>query len=332
MAEFAELSGLSRPTVSKFFDDPASVRPSTRARIEAALRRYDYRPNFFATNLNRRRAKIVGMVVPDLADPFYVRLVQVVESRANAAGIFLLVLSSRGETKHEVSAIETLLSLKVAGAILAPLGRSTEAALVDDLQNRIPLVFLDSRLDLPVPFVGNDNTSSIPLITEHLCRTGQPPTFFEAPPVNHNSSERRDAYLATMERLGLQPEFIAAPARRDWRFEALGFSEAERLIEGSGFPTRTVLCANDRIAVGVLAAAFQHNLRVGRGPDADLRVAGHDDQPLSRFTCPPLTTVAQNFEEIGARALDLLLDGLDAPSNAPEQIRLTARLVMRQSA
>jgi len=332
MAEFAEVSGLSRPTISKYFDDPSSVRPSTRARIEAALLEYDYRPNFFAVNLNRRHAKIVGLIVPDLADPFYVRLAQVIETHANAAGMVLLVLSSRGETKLEAHAIETLLSLKVAGAILAPLGRSSETSLVGNLQARIPLVFLDSRLDLPVPFVGNDNARSVPLITEHLCQTGKPPTFFEAPPVNHIGSERRDAYVATMERLGLQPEVLTVPSRRDWRFEAIGFAETERLLEGSGFPTGTILCSNDRIAMGVMAAAFQHGLRVGRGPDADLRVAGHDDQPLSRYSCPSLTTVAQDFEQLGTRALELLLNGIVDAGGAPDQVRLDARLVLRQSA
>lgn len=333
MAEFAQLSGLSRPTISKYFDDPASVRPSTRAQIERALQQYDYRPNFFAVNLNRRRPKIIGLIVPDLADPFYVRLAQTIETRANAAGIFLLVLSSRGEAKLEAHAIETLLSLKVAGTILAPLGRGSEASLVDSLQARMPLVFLDSRLDDTAPFVGTDNTQSVPLITEYLCQSGEPPTFFEAPAVNHNSTERRDAYVATMERLGLQPEIVSLAGRRDWRFEALGFSETERILEGPGFPTRTILCANDRIAMGVLAAAFQHGLKVGRSPDADLRIAGHDDQPLSRYTCPALTTVAQDFEQLGARALDLLLERVAEGGSEPApQVLLKARLVMRHSA
>ncbi len=333
MAAFAQLSGLSRPTISKYFDDPASVRPSTRARIEQALQRYDYRPNFFAVNLNRRRPKILGMIVPDLADPFYVRLAQTIETRAIALGIFLVILSSRGDARLEADAIEMLLSLKVAGAILTPLGGGSERTSVNNLQARIPLVFLDSRLGDTTPFVGTDNAQSVQLITQYLCRTGDPPTFFEAPPVNHNAVERRDAYVATMERLGLQPEVIKMPARHDWRFEALGFSETERVLEGSGFPTRTILCGNDRIANGVMAAAFQHGIRVGRGPEADLRIAGHDDHPLSRYTCPPLTTVAQDFERLGACALDLLLDRVAEGTSEPaRQVRLEARLVTRQSA
>ncbi|MCW6509164.1 LacI family DNA-binding transcriptional regulator [Lichenifustis flavocetrariae] len=336
MVEFSQLSGISRPTLSKYFNDPTSVRPSTRAQIEKALQRYDYRPNLFAVNLNKRRPKIIGMIVPDLTDPFFSQMVQHIEGRCKALGLFLLVLSSRGDAKLEARAIETLLSLKIAGAVMAPLGQASKVSLIHSLQARIPIVFLDSRLDETTPFVGTNNYQSVPLITEYLCRTGERPTFFEMPAVNHNASERRDAYLKTMERLGLQPEFITVPPRRDWRFEDVGYTEALRVIDSKGgLPSRTLLCANDRIAMGVVAAAFQRGLKVGREPDCHLRIAGHDDQPSSRYLCPPLTTVAQEFDRLGQVSLDLLMTRIDAGENRstlPEQIRLDARLVMRASA
>ncbi len=336
MVEFAQLSGISRPTVSKYFNDPSSVRKSTRAQIEQALRRYDYRPNLFAVNLNKRKPKIIGVIVPDLADPFFAQIVQHLEEHCAGLGLFLLVLSSRGDAKLEARAIETLLSLKIAGAVLAPLGRSSRAPLIQSLQARIPIVFLDSRLDETTPFVGTDNDQSVSLITEYLCRTGERPTFFAMPPVNHNATERRDAYLQTMTRLGLQPEFIAVPERRDWRFEEIGFTTALRVFDSkAGSPTRTILCANDRIATGVMAAAFQRGLRVGREAGCHLRIAGHDDHPSSRYTCPPLTTVAQASDQLAQLSLDLLLQRIDAGDVAPrrpEQVRLDAKLVMRASA
>ena len=336
MVEFALLSGISRPTVSKYFNDPTSVRPSTRAQIEKALQRYDYRPNLFAVNLNKRKPKIIGMIVPDLADPFYAQLVRHIELRCNASGLFILVLSSRGDARLEARAIETLLSLKIAGAVVAPLGQSSKAPLIRSLQARIPIVFLDSRLDDSTAFVGTDNHQSMALITEYLCRTGERPTFFAMPAVNHNALERRTAYVETMQRLGLQPEIIEVPTKRDWRFEDVGYAEALRVIDGpAGLPTRTILCANDRIATGVMAAAFQRRIKVGRDQDCQLRIAGHDDQPLSRYACPPLTTVAQDFERLGHLSLDLLLDSIEAsdgPTRLPEQIRLEAKLVIRASA
>jgi DNA-binding LacI/PurR family transcriptional regulator len=79
MEEFAALSGISRPTVSKYFNDPGSVRASTRARIEQALERYDYRPNFYAMNQNRQLTKNVGILVPYLADPFFAEIARRIE-------------------------------------------------------------------------------------------------------------------------------------------------------------------------------------------------------------------------------------------------------------
>ncbi len=162
MAEFSLLSGISRPTVSKYFNDPASVRKSTRAQIEQALQRYDYRPNLFAVNLNKRKPKIIGMVVPDLMDPFIAQLAQHVEMHCSAAGLLLMVLSSRGDARLEARAVETLLSLKISGAVVAPLGRNSRSGLIESLRARVPVVFLDTRLDEVAPFVGTDNGQSWP--------------------------------------------------------------------------------------------------------------------------------------------------------------------------
>src|SRR6201991_1599349 len=96
MAEFAQLSGISRPTVSKYFNDPSSVRKSIRSKIERALLKYDYRPNLFAVNLNKRKPKIIGVIVPDTSDMFYSEMVRHIEMRCALDGYFVLVLSSRG--------------------------------------------------------------------------------------------------------------------------------------------------------------------------------------------------------------------------------------------
>lgn len=340
MEEFSLLSGISRPTLSKYFNDPSSVRASTRAQIEQALRRYDYRPNLFAVNLNKRKPKIIGVVVPDLADPFFARIVGLIERRCSAAGLLPMVLSAGGDALREARAVETLLSFKIAGAVLAPLGRSSKAALIQSLETRVPVVFIDSRLDDEAAFVGTDNRQSVKLMTDYLSRTGERPTFVEMPPVNQNAAERRDAYIDAMERLGLEPAFVAVPARRNWDFERVGFDAALRAIDGrAGFPSRTLLCANDRIATGVMAAAFQRGIKVGHTPDCGLRVAGHDDQPLSRYTCPPLTTMAQDFERLAQTSLDVLLariggvgDAARPAAQARIDVRLDATLVQRASA
>ncbi|RVD47426.1 substrate-binding domain-containing protein, partial [Mesorhizobium sp. M7A.F.Ca.ET.027.03.2.1] len=97
----------------------------------------------------------------------------------------------------------------------------------------------------------------------------------------------------------------------------------------------TILCANDRLAFGVMAAAYSRGLKVGRRPDCDLRVAAHDDHPLSRYTCPALTTMAQDFAAMAGRSVEILLallDEADPKQDMARTVKLGATLVMRQSA
>src|SRR5581483_11525279 len=177
MEDFAAAVGLSRPTVSKYFQDPASVRGTTRAKIEAALKRTGFRPNLFAVNLKRRRSKIIGLIVPDPTDPFYMTLAQRIEAEATAAGYLALVLSSSGKPESEARAIETITALNVAGAIIAPLGEASQRSRLKTLGRETPLVFIDAPLDDEGPFVGTNNRQSIGLITEYLCRSDELPTY-----------------------------------------------------------------------------------------------------------------------------------------------------------
>jgi len=335
MEEFAAATGLSRPTVSKYFDNPDNVKPSTRARIEKALKDYDYRPNIFAVSLNRKQPKNIGVIVPHISDPFYAEVVRQIEMRCLAEGYWAIVLSSHGERKLEARAMRTLMSLNIAGVLMAPLGFETDAKLLASLVNTMPIVFLDNRVNADQPFVGTDNRQSMGTITEYLCRTGEHPCFLEMPAVNQNALERRAAYIATMNRLGIEPIVLPISAK-GWEFEELGYREASNILDGGGFPTRTVLCANDRVAFGVIAAAFERKLSIGRDEGCELRVAGHDDHPLSRFTCPPLTTVAQDYQGIAAAGVDMLFARLGGSINSltrnPEVKQLEAKLIMRASA
>lgn len=120
MEQFARVSGISRPTVSKYFNDPSSVRPKTRARIEEALEQYDYRPNIFAVNQNRRLTKNIGIVVPYLADPFFAEIARNIEQRCMQAGFWPTLFSAHGDSALEVEILDSLRSLKPAGVLLAP--------------------------------------------------------------------------------------------------------------------------------------------------------------------------------------------------------------------
>lgn len=339
MEDFSEFVGLSRPTVSKYFNDPNSVRKKTRETIEVALKKSGFRPNLFAVNLNRRRTNIVGIIIPSSVDPFYMALTRRIEVLAIAEGFFPFVLSSDGQPDLEDRAIHTLKSLNVAGAIIAPLGVESHRQTLIEYGKSVPLVYVDSPLEETSAFVGTDNAQSFGLIVDYLCRSGEPPSYLGMPDVNINARTRENAYLKAMERFGMAPNSLPITKLRTWDFEQFGFDEMTRLVRSKGgLPTKTILCANDRIAFGAIAAAYKMGLKVGHGSSADIRIAGHDDHPLSRYACPPITTVAQNVSEIGKCALRILLQMLGETDSDDELPTITERslfsgdLMLRESA
>jgi len=339
MEQFAEAVGLSRPTVSKYFQDPNSVRVKVRQKIEDGLDATDFRPNLFAVNLNRRRSKIIGLVFPNALDPFYMGLRQHIETQVRAAGYLPFVSSSEGRTDLEAEAIETLTSLNVAGVIMASVGRDAgHRRKLKTLAANLPIVFIDAPFDDEEAFVGTDNAQSMALITDYLTRFGDPPCYFDMPWVNSNAKARRSAYITTMQQRGLEPVVIPLETSYSWDFERYAYQQATRILRDGGFPTKIVLCGNDRVAFGLLAAVHNAGLKVGISPDCDLRVAGHDNQPLSEYIWPPLTTVSQNTTEMGRLAIDLLLSKLDdtqtadaRPARRPHLL-VNAELVLRASA
>lgn len=335
MEEFAAVSGISRPTISKYFNDPESVRASTRQKIEAALEQHDYRPNVFAMNQNRRKTKNIGVVVPNLADPFFSEIGRRVELACIDAGYSPILLSSHGSPEMESENLNSLRSLKPAGVLLAPFGRMSDKDAIQAFDRDFPLVLFDANMsDTGQAYFGTNNFQSIDLMVEYLCRSGEPPCFFEMKaPTNPNANKRRQAYNESMERHGHTPHIFQA-AGEGWNFEEIGSVEGGRLLAARAFKTNTVLCSNDRLAIGMLSAAYGLDLRVGHGAGCHLRIAGHDDHPFSKYTCPPLTTIAQDYEGIANRAVSTLFGMLEADERLAEreEVHFEGRLIMRDSA
>lgn len=335
MEEFAAKSGVSRPTVSKYFNDPGSVRAKTRRRIEDALERYDYRPNIYAINQNRRLTKNIGIVVPYLADPFFAEIARMIERRCIAAGFSPTLFSSHGEPERENDNLNSLRMMKPAGVLLAPLGRLSDRSFIEEFCRDVPTVLFDSNLDdVGEAFVGSDNFSFVSQSVEYLGRTGEAPCFFEMRfPANPNANKRRNAYLETMKQRGLEPHVIKIEGE-GWDFEEIGYKGAIEVIEAGRLPTNTVLCSNDRLAIGFLAACYEKGLRVGRGDGCALRVAAHDDHPFSRFTSPSLTTVAHDYDRVSNESVETLFKLIDSGGRFERRTEtlFPARLVLRASA
>ena len=181
---------------------------------------------------------------------------------------------------------------------------------------------------------GTDHHQSTGIIVEYLARSGEPPALFEmrnAP--NPNANKRRAAYAAAMQALGLEPMYLVAEGE-GWAFEEIACAAASRMMAERSLPTNTIFCSNDRLAIGVLSAAYSKGWRVGVGDGHALRVAGHDDHPFSRFTCPPLTTISQSYDQIAGRSMECLLQIVtDGARPAEKQsVLIDGTLVLRKSA
>ncbi len=322
MEELSTAIGVSRPTLSRYFHEPDSVRASTRQRIEDGLARVDYVPNYFATNLNRKSTRMIGVIVPHLNDLFFTSLIAEIETCAAHNRYTVIIQNSHASLELEARAARNLMSMSADGVIIAPLGGAGERAEIARLRQKIPVVFVDSRIPgefEDVEFIGTNNHQSISLIVDYLCRKGSPPVFLGMPPLNSNHVERENAYRARMAELDLEPRVIPTlDTPPSWDFEAYAFTVMDQHFSRGTFTHDTVLCTSDRHAIGVLRAAHRHHLLDAAGTrarDRRFRVAGHDDYPLGAYVNPGLTTVTQNVAGIGRAAVERLLHHIQNPGS-----------------
>ncbi len=322
MEELSAAIGVSRPTLSRYFQDPGRVSRTSLEKIRRGLERVEYTPNFFATRMNRQSTGMIGVIIPYLNDLFFTRLLESIEVAAMGEGYTVITQCSHSSPDVEARAAETFLSMSVDGALVAPLGNVSDFEAHERLNARLPFVLVDSRPRnmAHVDFVGSDHLQSTGLVTEYLCRKGAPPAFLAMPRVNFNALERENAYVARMRALGHDPEIIGTEAiDADWHFEAHGLAVLDREFSRGRLTDRSILCVNDRVAIGALRAAARHGLEPGARRRGGLRIAGHDDYPLCPFTVPTLTTVAQDVEAIGRAAVARLVAKIKGETRARAQ-------------
>ncbi|KGQ71608.1 hypothetical protein OA57_00455 [Chelonobacter oris] len=331
MQQLADYIGLSRQTLSKYFNDPQQVSDNARTLIQMAVKETGFRPNLFASNLKRRKSRVIGIIIPSVTDPFYMQLVSRISTIAEISGYFTFTLPSNGKLSVEADAVAKLQSMNVAGALIVPLGRNAVQSKLRQMEDSFPIVYLDSPPMHNAPFIGTDNQQGITLLVDYLCQNGTPPAFLAMPEINRNASTRLQAYQTAMEKNKEKPYILTTDGGMDWQFEIYGHSQAAHWISGNRSKYQALLCANDRLAYGAFLAAWEANIPVGIN-DGALRIAGHDDHPLAAYTCPPLTTAAQNYDRIAKTAIETLLTYIGGKTPSVVKQLIPMQLVKRQSA
>ena len=327
LLEVARRAGVSPSTVSRAMSRPDLVNDETRARVEATIRELGYRPSRVARRLRvaQGSSDLIGVVIPDLQNPFFADLARGVEDVATRHGYTVLIGNSDESVEKEARYLNAMMAEAVDGIILPPCceGRSTA---VDLARAGVPLVCVDRRLDKArVDTVVVDNVRGAAEATEHLIGLGHRRIgYLEGKQGVSTTRERLEGYRAALA----AHEIVVDPAvvvSGDSRPES-GRRLAAKLLDLPDRPT-ALLVGNGMMTLGALEAIHAQGLRI---PD-ELAVVGYDDMPWALALTPALTVVRQPGYELGVRAMELLRQRIREPARSITTVMLEPELVVRGS-
>ncbi len=323
--DVARAAGVSATTVSHVINRTRRVDPETAARVQAAITELKYHPNAIARSMRRGQTHTVGIVLPDISNPFFGDLVRQLEDDMFEAGYSAIICNTDGDTVKESRYLDVLLSKKVDGLLLIAANQPSHR-LRHIIEVGPPTVVVDRALDeLPASHVVVANHLGGQLAGEHLLALGHRDIGVVAGPGGLGTSARRlEGFRHALAEagIGIDDRHVF---HGDFRVGS-GRSALERWLAEDALPT-AIFAENDLMALGVLNAAHSANLPVpGR-----LSVVGFDGIAFTSESSPPLTTVSQSTAQMASVTVSLLLDHLRDREAPPRCIELPVELLTRGS-
>jgi DNA-binding LacI/PurR family transcriptional regulator len=322
MADVARLAGVSAQTVSRVSTGHPGVIDSTRAQVLAAMKELGYRPNSAARALKRGEFRTIGVLLFTLATTGNSRTVEAIANHAAREGYAITIIPVAEPTQDGVlGAFTRLGELGVDGAIVI-----LEVHLLDSTRITLPpgvqVVVVDSDAGDTYTVVDTDQADGARQAVRHLLALGHPTVHHVTGPESSFASERRaDAWRSVLADAGI---VAPAPLIGDWSADS-GYAAGLRLADD---PSCTaVFAANDQMALGLLRAFHER----GRDVPGEISVVGFDDIPEARNFIPPLTTVHQDFAEMGRRCVQTVLRQIRNEVTTPGTTLVPTRLVTRSS-
>ncbi len=321
--DVARVAGVSTASVSRALSGSRGVRPETLRRVTSAVEELDYRVNPVASALRGKVTRTVGMVVPDIVNPFFPAVVKAVEDALHSSRLSLFLCDASDSSEVEADRLAALLARDVDGVIISPVDAVKSRTAVEAASKRVPLVQVDRHINVESDIVSVDHNRGIQLVLEHLIAEGCSSFAFVTTARRVNiASERLEAYgrcVRPVDRASANRVF-AGDFSIAWGVEA-----ATRIAESAR--PQAVVCANDLIALGVLRTFRRRGIRV---PE-DVAVTGYDDLVLADMVEPRLTTVHQPLESLGREAARLVISAIESPGLPRHEVRLLPELIVRES-
>ncbi|MFF9241254.1 LacI family DNA-binding transcriptional regulator [Streptomyces sp. NPDC014801] len=327
--DVARAAGVSVGTVSNVINRPDTVASETRARVLSAIDRLGYVRSESARQLRAGRSRIMGLLVLDMGNPFFVDVARGAERAAREAGLGVMVCNSAQSASEEAEYLSLFAEQRVRGVLLTPTDASGRN-IGTFRRHGIPFVLVDRVAEGAAECsVSVDDVAGGALAVRHLVDAGHRAiAYVSGPPGLNQVRDRRTGALHALAEAGLGPDALRElPTER--LDVAAGRDAGARLLGLADRPT-AVFCANDLLALGVLQAMYA----AGVGVPDDLAIVGYDDIEFAAAAAVPLTSVRQPAVTIGALAAELLLEETEERGGQPHEHRrvvLQPELVVRRS-
>lgn len=330
MSDVAREAGVSVMTVSRVVNDKGEISPETRERVQRVIEKLGYRPSGIARSLQGGQTFTIGLVVPDISNPYFSRMAHGIAKLAYSQGFSVLLCDCEEEPDRELAMLEVLDEKRVDGVVAAAPRSETEKLL--PLLARHPNVvvvnrlFQSSRASTALGYVVNDDKTGGYLVTKHfLARDRKTVGFLAGPKTSYGSIRRNVGYRKALEEFNLEyaPDIV-----RHCPPTVEGGSQAARQLVQDHPEIDALFCFNDLVAIGALQCCHQ----LGRKVPEDVAIIGYDDIPMASWVTPPLTTCRVNSEEMGRLAIQLLIDHIGGCAEECENIVLKPELITRSSA
>jgi LacI family transcriptional regulator len=325
MRDVARRVGVSPTTVSHVMNETRFVSEETRTKVYQAIRELNYQPNAIARGLRCKKTQNIGMIIPDIAYPFLAEVARGVEDASFKLNYNIILCDSNSTLEREDICIDLLREKQVDGIVFVAAGKSSEHVKTL-IEQEMPVIVVDRELPgLEVDSVLADNLQGGYQATEYLIQSGHRCIgCITGPPDLSISSQRVDGYQQGLEQhdIPLCDELIVIA---DFSYQQ-GYRAMLELLTLDRRPTAVFTC-NDMMALGAICAAKDNGLRV----PGDIAIIGFDDIALASFTSPRLTTVAQPKHEMGAIAVELLVERIKEKNRSATKIILPVHLVVRES-
>jgi LacI family transcriptional regulator len=324
----AQQAGVSLGTASNVLNRPHLVSDATRERVLRVMEELDYVPNVGARQLRQGRSHLIGVLVLDIANPFWGEVVRGAEAVAVEAGHVPIVCNAGESTLKEDFALRALAEHRVDGLLIAPVARDEER--LERLQQAgMQVVLLDCHSSRPsLRSVAVNDVLGGELAAGHLIELGHTRIAF----VNGSTSlpwaaDRRTGVLRAFEAAGLDPASSLVDVEAKTLTGPAGEAAVESILAADPLPT-AIFCANDLLALGVLRELDRRRLRV---PD-DLSLVGYDDVHFASLLQPPLSTIQQLPYELGKIAAEMMLSASGTGRAAmPHDVTFEPSLIVRES-